>query len=375
MYQTLLKPAGLACLYYYPFGTTQNLSIGEIQPWSDTHHHALFHFDQEPIYNTFLGKLYDELEIAHFQNYCKLLANSEHSSIKKKICQERGMLDWYFFYHGFAALDWFRDSRYFDQVQIPKKTYASYNHIVTGKRSYRLSLTCRLHQKNLIEHGDISFHGTPDQCINEIESNTSEIEDLERDTINTMIRSGFFKPPIYLDCKDIDGTWSARLGYHEYRLWQNCFWHLVNETVFYDDKLHLTEKIFKPIVASRPFILVSAPGSLAYLRQYGFQTFGSYIDESYDSEPNATKRLDMIADQIEKLCSLGSGALNDMFCDMQSILQHNRQHFFNDFHRIIVEELVENFDHCINIWNNGRVDGRQRSNLKNKHQIKQWLLQ
>ena len=42
--------------------------------------------------------------------------------------------------------------------------------------------------------------------------------------------------------------------------------HIVTETIFYDNKLHFTEKVFKPIVARRPFFLVGAPGNLAYLK-------------------------------------------------------------------------------------------------------------
>mgnify|MGYP003342655425 CR=1 FL=1 len=39
----------------------------------------------------------------------------------------------------------------------------------------------------------------------------------------------------------------------------DALWNIVTETVFYYDKLHLTEKIFKPIVHRRPFLLVAAP--------------------------------------------------------------------------------------------------------------------
>jgi hypothetical protein len=360
--------------HYYPFGTTHNLSIGEISPWSDTHHHVLFHFDQEPIYDTSLGKLYDDFEPAWHIKYCKLLANSERSMIKKVICQERGMLDWYYFYHGFAALDWFRDAKYLADINQPRKVFASYNHITHGKRSYRMALTARLFQQNIDQHGDISFHGTVDQCLAELNSDQSELDAVDKHLVKACLHDCKFQPPLYLDTNSINGTFSARLGHAEYQLWQDSFWHLVNETVFYDDKIHLTEKIFKPIVALRPFILVSSAGSLQYLRQYGFQTFGNYIDESYDLEIDPVKRLDMISSEVARLCSLGTVALADMFTDMQSILNYNKQHFFNDFRRIITEEMIENFDHCIDIWNNGRVDGRQRPKLRDKKQIKLLLL-
>ena len=41
---------------------------------------------------------------------------------------------------------------------------------------------------------------------------------------------------------------------------------------------------------------------------------------------------------------------------MQDTLKFNKQHFFGNFQDIIVNELVENFDTCIRIWNHGRLD-------------------
>ena len=126
---------------------------------------------------------------------------------------------------------------------------------------------------------------------------------------------------------------------------------MVTETNFYDDKLHLTEKIFKPIAIKRPFILVSAPGNLEYLRSYGFKTFDRWIDETYDSEPDPDIRLKLIVNEITKLSKLSSAELNDMYNQMQSILDYNHHHFFNDFKKIIVNELVDNFESCTKIYN------------------------
>jgi hypothetical protein len=45
----------------------------------------------------------------------------------------------------------------------------------------------------------------------------------------------------------------------------------------------LTEKALRPIACGQPFILAATPGSLQYLRSYGFKTFSGYIDETYDT--------------------------------------------------------------------------------------------
>lgn len=376
LYTNLLQPSGLDCCYYYPFGTTKHLSFsGEFQPYRPKHdHHVLFHFDQEPLFDTSLGKHYDNKITFLSTKICKLLANSEHSAIKKNICKQRDMLDWYFFYHGLASADWFRDAQFTHIQNQPVKVFASYNHNVSHKRSYRMALTARLFLSGLIPQGDISFHATQHDCRLEIENPYSELSDCDRNIIDSVLCMNRVGLPLLLDHDNVDGSFSARFGHQEYKLWQRGFWHLVNETVFYDTKLHLTEKTFKPIVALRPFILVAAPGNLEYLKSYGFRTFDNWIDESYDQILDHTRRLDVITQQLEQLCALSDKARLTMFNDMQDTLQFNKRHFFTDFLHIVIDEMVDNFDSCIRIWNNGRIDSdRVLPLVYNTDRVKQVL--
>jgi len=362
LYETLLKPVNLDCWYFYPWGTTDNLScLGEFKEQVVRgEHHALFHFDQEPLYSNNLGQDYDVSKhgrAAWSVRMCKLLANSEHSDIKREICRDRSMLDWYYFFHGFAALDWFSDAKYVDDYTQPSNVFSSYNHIIRHQRAYRMSLTARLIDRQLHNFGDISFHGSVHDCASELEDPWTKLSNREKSMIKqTLIDHATL--PIILDSANVTGNFSAKFGHQEFDLWQQSLWHVVNETVFYDPKLHLTEKIFKPIVALRPFVLVAAPGNLAYLKSYGFKTFDQWIDESYDNEHDPEVRLDMIAEEITKLCAMSKQQLQQMHRDMLPVLIHNKQHFFGQFREIIVNELVENFDGCVRVWNNGRVDDR-----------------
>jgi hypothetical protein len=130
--------------------------------------------------------------------------------------------------------------------------------------------------------------------------------------------------------------------------------HVVTETIFYDAKLHLTEKIFKPVVARRPFFLVGAPGNLAYLRSYGFQTFDRWVDESYDLETDPDQRLVKIVNELDKLCKLSESELMQMYQDMQDILEYNFQWFYTGFREHITNELVDNFEILIKKSNAGK---------------------
>jgi hypothetical protein len=308
-----------------------------------------------------------------FHVFAKFLANSERSQIKKDLCRTRHFLDWYYFYHGFAALDWFRDAQRLDDRHMIDNAYLCLNHLTTHRRSYRISLIARLLDRQCTHTGRISFHGNITSVRDELEDPDSRLSSASKKIIGENLHN-MITFPWTVDRVTGSGEMSAHLDMHDYALWQKSFMHIVTESIFYEPKLHLTEKIFKPIVSLRPFILVAAPGNLHYLRSYGFKTFSYWIDESYDTEIDASIRLDMIAGEVEKMCARPISDLREMYQDMLPILQHNKKHFFGDFRQLIVSELVDNFEICLRQWNNGRVDGRQRPMLCDFVKVKNLLL-
>lgn len=370
IFHTLLKPVGLDCRYFYPFGTVKNFIEFEysahpfivperacLLPLNVRHRsHVMFHFDQEPIYEDSDQIIFHGTQGNHLLR-TRILANSEISDLKRMFCKKYKLLDWYFFYHGFAALHWYQDMVYIQYDEGFSHAFLSLNHLVRDRRSYRMSLTAKLMQKNILSAGLVSFYGTKTDCENELANENSLLSSADKTLIdNFLIGSDL---PLKIDDNLVDSTFSARMGHHEYRTRQKGFFHVVNETIFYDKKLHLTEKIFQPIVVMRPFILVGAPGNLAYLKTYGFKTFSDWIDESYDTIADPRDRLDAITNILTDLAGRSKSYLDSMWQDMRPVLEHNKRHFFTDFRRIIVDEMVDNFDTCIRIWNNGRVDGRE----------------
>ena len=57
--------------------------------------------------------------------------------------------------------------------------------------------------------------------------------------------------------------------------------------------------------------MLSTQHYLKELQAQGYKTFAPYIDESYDQEPQAYKRMNLAIDQVEKLCK--DGVPVDMF--------------------------------------------------------------
>ena len=106
-------------------------------------------------------------------------------------------------------------------------------------------------------------------------------------------------------------------------------------------------------------MLAAAPGNLAYLKSYGFKTFDQWIDESYDTIDDPDQRLQAIVDQTQRLCAMSDSDLRQMHQEMQPVLEHNFDHLWTTFRQRIVNELVDNFERSVRLWNNGRIDGRE----------------
>ena len=108
---------------------------------------------------------------------------------------------------------------------------------------------------------------------------------------------------------------------------EECGWE-VNE-------IFLDEKIWKPIYNHHPFIFVGCSnlgnGSLKELRKQGFKTFHPYIDESYDEEPDGVKRLHMVMEQVNKLCSMELSELHKLHWSMSDILIYN----YEVYHKMV----------------------------------------
>lgn len=114
-----------------------------------------------------------------------------------------------------------------------------------------------------------------------------------------------------------------------FSLYYNSLISVVTETEIDSDSIFLSEKIFKPIVALHPFLILGNPFTLKKLKQYGYETFSKYWDESYDSETDDCERFNKVLRIIEDLNSKPVWELKEMYYDMAPILSHNYSNFIN----------------------------------------------
>ena len=128
---------------------------------------------------------------------------------------------------------------------------------------------------------------------------------------------------------------SAELSVTDLTPWNTSFLHVVGETVW-QDTVHFTEKIFKPMVFHQPFVVLQAPYSLEYLRSYGFKTFDNWWDESYDTIEDPNERMAAVADIVNWIPSQN---LEKLRMEMAGVLEHNYRHFYENIPAICLQEL------------------------------------
>lgn len=108
----------------------------------------------------------------------------------------------------------------------------------------------------------------------------------------------------------------------------NAYWNIVIETHIDVENIpgvFITEKTWKPIAHYQPFIILGCSGSLAHLHELGYQTFGEFIDESYDSVTDHIERTYKVLDLCKKLAQMSHDQLQKLNQRIKPILEHNRK--------------------------------------------------
>ena len=224
----------------------------------------------------------------HKANYWVLL-HSELNSPQVIQYESTGLFKCaYWWSHALIALDWYRfaryDNRLTDKSQPIKANFLVYARGTTGKRAYR---------KIFLEHL---------QHINSV-----QLGSIDPTAVVTSNSSSVYNPQDFAQTR--------------------C--SIVLETV-YDQRIHLTEKTLRPIACGHPFMILNGPGALETIRSYGFKTFQPYINESYDSEQDPGKRMNMVLAEMRRINNSSKKYQKFIWDGCAEIAAYNKKLFFND---------------------------------------------
>jgi hypothetical protein len=163
--------------------------------------------------------------------------------------------------------------------------------------------------------------------------------------------------PPYYEVDRYHGT-AVEAGYVKAQLFNNewgeiyikpepyidTYFSVVTETVYNYPWSLFSEKMCKPLAIGHPFVAVANCGFYRDLRDLGFQTFHSLIDETFDQLDNNQDRMDRIVSTIQDLCSQDLGAFIQA---AEPICKYNQQHL-QEFAQQHMDELPARFFQFIN---------------------------
>ena len=252
---------------------------------------------------------------------------SERGEMVQRLCDIYGWRSHYYFFHGWACLDWYRgyDRTFLFQSwqdRRPTRTFMNPNRIIGGERDHRVLWIYHV-LENKLQHNHLS---APRICPYE----NDNISDIAKKYSNTY-------PDIMqvLDHSDLPWLFQGEDTQHMTSCWLGNFAevndsmiYVPTETVYFGDRTHITEKTFKAIALGMPFVLVAAAGSLEYLREYGFRTFHDIWDESYDSNTDDLSRFRQVSDLLADIDSMSLRERHSIYRHCWPVIEHNWNHFY-----------------------------------------------
>ena len=341
---------GMSSLHWFdPFGSVQYTDmvskpvVQHVRSGTPHPYARIIMWDQEPLIKQNLMQFMDQFN-KNFQpnlsntlqttpTILRLVTSEYKSDCVQWAYDTYGLEMDYYFFHGWAALDWYRGYNRTSLAQKfserkPYNTFLCPNNIIGGERRHRIEMLQQFVGRDLLDRNLISF---PDVCPYEGQSLQLLCAKYDLDCPKVRL-------PLMID----NGSGYAAKS-HKIDLWDqanNSLIHVVTETVYRGRKNHLTEKTFKPIVMQQPFIVQSCKHSLEYLRRYGFKTFSEFWDESYDEADDSVRTYE-IGKLLQDLNTMSQKEKTQLQTAVNSTVEHNYQWFYGEeFEKILWNELT-----------------------------------
>lgn len=108
--------------------------------------------------------------------------------------------------------------------------------------------------------------------------------------------------------------------------YKDIFCDVVCESYFSGRTFFMTEKIMRPIINKRPFLVQGPQWYLRNLRKLGFKTFDTWWDEGYDEDPWDFK-YQALKQPIEYIGKQPVQIIQKWYEEMSSTLEHNYKIF------------------------------------------------
>jgi hypothetical protein len=330
-----------------PFGHTDPEHLFNLSNPTDQETDYVFMHDQEPVDSALFDDLFQDVLRRNTDVWWPNKPDpfghvvvSEQGEQVEQLCAKYEWTAHYYFFHGWACLDWFRG---YDRTFLiprardrhPTKTFMSPNRIIGGQRDHRVLFLYHVF-KNKLTNINIS---APRVC---------PCQGVDISVIAEKYRNQYPDITNVLDNAELPRLFDGETESQMSSCWLTNFAeaadslvYVPTETVYFGRRTHITEKTFKAIALEMPFVLVAPAGSLQYLREYGFKTFSGIFDESYDTEINDIHRIERVIKLLKDLDSLTVKERQQIHRACLPVVEHNFNHFYRGgFGDLLWKELV-----------------------------------
>ena len=226
-------------------------------------------------------------------------------------------------------------------------------------RPLRIRLMYALYKQGLLDHAEWSMYLDP-TLQRTCRSIMTELSDAEyQDFIEHTVRT--LDPiPAMLGA-------AGSFHYNAYPFDPDIFagtsFRLLNETMMHDE-ISLTEKTMITMANRQPFIMVTLPGTLAYLRDQGYRTFEQYLPcPDYDSEVDDAGRVIMIVENLRHWLS----DINKYAADITRDLEHN--------YHLLMQHIRRDYEAYHRFWRNFPASDHITKFLPLSQQRSYWMNQ
>lgn len=217
--------------------------------------------------------------------------------------------------------NWVDDTINFLKDVIVNKTIGNTFGMFIGRSNvHRLYLSSYLYKHNLANQ---TFHYNPNMDFHRNNLGLDKLVELYGtialpQTVNLLENSPIIKDEVSYPI--------VKQHHNFYQEYNNFLIEIVCETYYTGNTFYPTEKTWRPIMLSTPFIIQGPQWHLHRLRDMGFQTFDRWWNEGYSEDP-ADYQPHEIIKVIDYLAKKSTQELRTMHQEMKPILQHNKKRF------------------------------------------------
>lgn len=210
------------------------------------------------------------------------------------------------------------------------KSIKKFSMLSRNYKIWRLRLYSELVQHDLLDDFIYSFYN-----VNPYSNTLFDIADITNElkqhiNVNQKILDWIDKIPFTLDAEKNNNVSDTCKMISQ---WNNVTFdsilssdlHVVVETLFeYKPSVNfLTEKTYKALACSKPFLMFSTVGFLSDIRDMGYKTFSPYIDETYDTISDNNQRLSALVNEIKRIRNLSNSDYQSLLDSCNSIAVEN----------------------------------------------------